>query len=150
MLSSNVRVTLDTNVLYQALRSIRGASHEILQMIRRGEVQMALSIPVYQEYRDVLYRASTRKETGFSELDMDRVLEFLALVGIATPIDFLWRPNLRDESDNLFVELAVASGSEYLVTRNTRDYTVDSQLLFDSFRVVNPRELLSEWRLRRE
>ena len=148
--SYGVRITLDTNVLYQALRSSRGASHEILQLVRRGKVQMAISVAAYAEYRDVLHRADTRRETRLSTDDMDRVLDFLALVGIATPIDFLWRPNLRDEADNLFVELAVASGSEYLITRNTRDYSVDAQLMFDSFRVVNPREFLSEWRSRRE
>ena len=115
-------------------------------MVRRGDLQLALSVPVFEEYRDVLFRPSTRKETGFSIVDMEAVLDFVALVGIATPIDFLWRPNLRDEADNLFVELAVASGSEYLITRNIRDYTVGNQLTFDSFRVVNPSDFLSHWR----
>ena len=139
-------VTIDTNVLYQALYSSAGASHAVFGLVRRGDLQLALSVPVFEEYRDVLLRPRVLKETGLTRDDVEAVLEFVALVGVATPIDFLWRPNLRDETDNMFVELAVASGSEYLITRNRRDYSVGKDLLFDSFRVVTPTEFLPAWR----
>ena len=87
-----------------------------------------------------------RRATGLSQVDIDAILEFIALAGIPTPIDFLWRPNLKDESDNMFVELAVASGSEYLITRNRRHYSIGNTLLFDSFTVVTPAEFLTQWR----
>ncbi len=144
-----MRVTLDTNILYQALYSRSGASHAVLQLIRLGEIQLALSIPVFEEYREVLLRKKTRDETGLSTEEMEKVLEFIALIGVATPIDYLWRPNLRDEADNCFVELAVASGSEYLITRNIRDYTVGNELRLDSFRIVTPNEFIQEWRVYR-
>ena len=143
-----MKITLDTNIIYQALYSSVGASHAILQMIRAGEVQIAISVPVFEEYRDVLFRAKTIKETGRSREDMEKVLDFIALVGVATPIDYLWRPNLRDEADNMFVELALASGSEYLITRNVRDYTIDNELLLDSFTITIPSDFLKIWRRR--
>jgi len=141
-----VKVTLDTNIIYQALYSSAGASHAILQLIRAGDLQMALSVPVFEEYRAVLYRPKTIRETGRSREDMEEVLDFIALVGVATPIDYLWRPNLRDEADNMFVELALASGSEYLITQDVRDYTVASELMFDAFRVATPADFLKAWR----
>ena len=141
-----MKVTLDTNILYQALYSNQGASHEILRLIRSGEVLLALSVPVFEEYREVLLRPRTRREIGLSREDAEKVLDFIALVGVATPIGYLWRPNLRDETDNIFVELAVASGSDCLVTRNVRHYNVGNELLLDSFRVVTPSEFLSAWR----
>lgn len=144
----SVKVTIDTNIIYQALYSSAGASHAILQMIRSGEVQIAISVPVFEEYRDVLYRPKTIKETGRSREDMEKVLDFIALVGVATPINYLWRPNLRDEADNMFVELALASGSEYLITRNVRDYTVDNELILDSFSITTPSDFLEAWRRR--
>jgi uncharacterized protein len=61
-------------------------------------------------------------------------------------VDFFWRPNLKDESDNMFVELAFASGSDFLVTRNTRDFTIGNELLFDSFTVTTPADFLKDWR----
>ncbi|RJP34864.1 MAG: PIN domain-containing protein [Candidatus Omnitrophota bacterium] len=73
-------------------------------------------------------------------------MDFIALIGVATPIHYLWRPNLRDEKDNIFVELAVTSGSEYLITRNIRDFTVGAELRFDSFRLLTPSEFMKDWR----
>ena len=143
-----MKVTLDTNIIYQALHSSVGTSHAILQLISAGEVQLSLSVPVFEEYRDVLYRPKTIKETGLSREDMEKVLDFIALVGVATPIDYLWRPNLKDESDNMFVELALASGSEYLITRNVRHYTIDNELILDSFGIIIPSDFLQEWRAR--
>lgn len=77
---------------------------------------------------------------------MMQVLAFIALVGILTPIDYLWRPNLHDETDNKFVEIALASGSEYLITRNIKDYTKNNELLFDSFQITTPSFFLEKWR----
>jgi hypothetical protein len=46
----------------------------------------------------------------------------------------------------MFVELALASGSEFLITRNGRHYSIGNSLLFDSFTVVTPAEFLTQWR----
>lgn len=40
-------VTLDTNVLYQALRGRDGALYAILQLVGQGYVQLALSVPLF-------------------------------------------------------------------------------------------------------
>ena len=56
MLSLCVLITLDTNLLYQAVRSKSGGSHAILQEVRGGKIQMALSVPLFLEYEDVLTR----------------------------------------------------------------------------------------------
>jgi predicted nucleic acid-binding protein len=45
---------------------------------------------------------------------------------------FLFRPNLKDEADNMFVELAVVSNSHYLATSNLRDYR-NSNLIFKRY-----------------
>jgi len=141
-----MKITLDTNVLYQALYGSAGSSHAILQLIRTGELQLALSVPVFEEYQDVLHRRKTRKELGLSAAEVQTVLDFVAFVGIQTSADFLWRPNLRDEGDNMFIELAQASGSDYLITSNIRDFTVASELKFDSFLVVTPKDFMIAWR----
>ena len=53
-----------------------------------------------------------------------------------------WRPNLRDESDNHLVELAVAGGAEAIVTRNVRDFRVGADLRFPQIRIVTPVQFL--------
>jgi putative PIN family toxin of toxin-antitoxin system len=142
---SDVTVTLDTNILNQAVYSRTGASHAILRMVRAGELELALSVPVFEEYRQVLLRDRTLRETGRSRQEMESVLDFLALVGVPTPIHFLWRPNLPDPGDDMFVELAVASGSEYVVTRNSRHY--GTGVLDLGARVVTPPAFLRQWRM---
>jgi len=139
-------VTLDTNVLFMALYSQKGASFQILQEVRRGSLQLALSVPVFKEYEDVLTRQSSLDELQLQKTDVSSVLDALAFLGFPFEIHFLMRPNLRDEADNMFVDLAFTSSSEFLVTSNKRDFENSTDLKIDSFRIVTPREFLIGWR----
>ena len=52
-----MNIVADTNVIVAALRSGKGASHRLLQMVRRGEfVTLHLSAAVVLEYEEVLLR----------------------------------------------------------------------------------------------
>ena len=141
-------VTIDTSVLFQAFHSRRGASFQILQKVRYGEITMAVSLPVFQEYRDLLSRDDVRKQLALGPEDVETLLQFIATVARPTSIRFVWRPNLRDENDNMVMELALASGSEYLITRNTRDFLLDTDLSNEEVTVVTPAEFLIMWRNR--
>ena len=55
-LNKILRVVFDTNVLAAALRSKSGASFALIAMLPSTKFQLALSLPVYMEYRDVLLR----------------------------------------------------------------------------------------------
>ena len=107
---------------------------------------MAISVPVYQEYQDVLGRKKSRSQLGLKESDIEVILQFIAVVGQPTNIAFVWRPNLKDEADNMFVELAIASSSQYLVTNNIRDFTRGADLKNDDLRIVTPGAFLQDWR----
>ena len=107
---------------------------------------MAISVPVYQEYHDVLGRKKNRSQLGLTESDIKLILQFIAVVGQPTNIAFAWRPNLKDEADNMFVELAIASSSQHLVTNNIRDFTQGTDLKNDDLRIVTPGAFLQDWR----
>jgi len=145
-----VTVTVDTNVLFQAFYSSKGASHEILRKVRRGHLKMAISVSVFEEYRDVLSREENRRALSLTDDDVNTVLLFIAEVGLPTQISYSWRPNVRDEADNMFVELAVASSSRYLITRNIRDFEIDADLRNDDLGIVTPSEFLRRWRIDHE
>jgi predicted nucleic acid-binding protein len=53
------------------------------------------------------------------------------------------RPNLPDEADNHLVELAVAGGAEFIVTRNLR-HLEDMELRFPQLRIASPEAFLKE------
>jgi predicted nucleic acid-binding protein len=57
---------------------------------------------------------------------------------------------LRDEKDNLFVELALVSNAKYVITNNIKDFTKDVQLKFTDFEVVTPADFVKIWRKENE
>jgi len=138
-------ITLNTNIMYQALRSSRGASFYILQLVRSGRFQIAISNSTFLEYEDVLTRPESLKKFDLDREDVTKFLRYIAFVAEKFDPHFLFRPNLKDENDNMFVELAVTSNSKYLVTSNTRDFQ-HSDLIFKGFQLITPAEFVKEWR----
>ncbi|HBM17597.1 MAG TPA: putative toxin-antitoxin system toxin component, PIN family [Lentisphaeria bacterium] len=137
-------ITLDTNVLYQALRNSKGASGFILNLFQNRKVSLALSLSVFKEYEDVLNRPSSLIDFKLSKKDIEDVLAFIAYFGKEYKIHYLLRPNLKDENDNIFIELATVSQSDYLITSNVRDFQ-DSDLKVD-IKIVTPSEFVMKWR----
>lgn len=143
-------VVLDANVLYQALRSAGGASHFILGLIRQRKIRMALSVPVFLEYQDLLKREKSRKDLGLSLKETKFILEFIAYIAVPYTPFFSFRPNLKDESDNIYVELALTANAEYLITSNIKDFTREKELTFDDLNVVTPADFVVQWRKNHE
>ncbi len=138
-------VTIDTNVLFEAFYSKRGASFQIVRLIRHGDLSLAISIPVFEEYRDVLSRKENKVQLKLTDSKINTILQFIATVGHPTKISYLWRPNLRDEADNMVFELAIASSSQYLITKNIRDFTQDTDLGDFDLRIVTPHNFMRRW-----
>jgi len=114
------RVVLDTCVLVAGLRSRRGASFRLLELVAAGVVRPVLSAPLVLEYEAVLKRQA--KVLGLTPGDIDGLLDDLCLLGEHHVVYYLWRPTLRDPSDELVLELAVAAGCPHIVTHNVRDF----------------------------
>jgi putative PIN family toxin of toxin-antitoxin system len=138
-------ITLDTNILYASLYSSSGASHQILRLILDEKLQVAISTPVYFEYYDVLTRAENLRKINLTINEVEDVLDLLALLAKKYSIYFLLRPNLSDEKDNMFVECAFASNSQYLITSNVRDFK-RAELKGFSFQIITPGDFLKTWR----
>lgn len=109
-------------------------------------MQLTLSVPVFEEYCDVLLRPASLKQFGISKDDVQAVLDFIAFVGLKTDIRFLLRPNLKDENDNIFIELAFASDAKYIITRNIRDFTKNNDLKFEEIEIITPTDFIHYWR----
>jgi putative PIN family toxin of toxin-antitoxin system len=114
------RVVLDTSVLVAALRSRRGASFALLELLRAGAFEVAISVPLVVEYEAVLMR---HVETlGLHPTEVGTLVDYLCVVGKPHRIHFLWRPTLRDAKDDFLLELAVAAECDYIVAHNVTDF----------------------------
>ena len=114
------RIILDTNVLVAGLRSRRGASFRLLELVGKGTFDIHLSVPLVLEYEDVLNRFLG--ELHVSRSAVDAIIDFHCAVGKQHEIFFLWRPFLRDPKDDMVLELAVRAECEYIITHNIKDF----------------------------
>jgi putative PIN family toxin of toxin-antitoxin system len=117
-----VRIVADTDIVVAAMRSPGGASAEILRAVRREKVELLLSVPLAMEYEAVCLRPEHQIAAGLSEQEVHIFVD--AVIAMAEPvkIHFLWRPQLRDPSDEMVLETAVNGRADLLVTFNARDY----------------------------
>lgn len=138
-----MRYLIDTCVLVSALRSKRGASNLVLRKVLQGQFRIVMHYKLLSEYRDVLLRLEQQRVIPYTETQLESLLA--ALVGIADEVQvrYLWRPNLRDESDNFVMEIALAAQPCTIVTHNVRDFA-RGELRFPGTLIRRPRDILLE------
>jgi len=136
------RVVIDTNIFVGACLG-QGTSHRVVAACLRGECLPLMSAALFAEYEDVLGRAELFKSSRLTPAERDELLDIFLAACSWTRIYFAWRPNLPDEADNHLVELAVAGGARFVVTRNLRD-VARMELRFPELRVVSPEDFLKE------
>lgn len=134
-----MRVILDTSVLVAALRSRRGASFRLIELLREGAYEIAITIPLSVEYEAALSRHGA--SLGLRRADATTIVDYLCNVGKRQAIYFLWRPRLRDPDDEFVLEAAIASGCESIVTHNIRDFVAAKTL---GLKVLRPSQFLQE------
>jgi predicted nucleic acid-binding protein len=96
------------------------------------------------EYEAVCLRAEHQKAAGLSDEETDDFIT--AVIALAEPIEthFLWRPQLRDPSDEMVLEAAVNGQADALVTFNARDFgTAPYQF---GIEILLPREAIARIR----
>ncbi|MBA3919401.1 MAG: putative toxin-antitoxin system toxin component, PIN family [Gemmatimonas sp.] len=131
-------VILDTNVVIAGLRSRRGASFALLELLADGAYEISVSVPLVLEYEAVAKRQA--RELGLTHADIDAVVDFLCQQAHHSKIFYLWRPFLRDPTDDMVLEVAVEAQCRYIVTFNCRDFAGVEQF---GIQTLTPGEFLA-------
>ena len=104
-------IVCDTNVLISALLFPGGPPDEILKLVRRGYVKLAISMEICTELEGVL-----KKKFEMPEKDAKEVIKSIR------EISFLVQPKEKislikeDPSDNRILECATASDADYIIS----------------------------------
>jgi putative PIN family toxin of toxin-antitoxin system len=112
-----MRVVLDTNVVVSGLLSPYGPPGEIVRLVAAGELTVCHDARIVGEYREVLLRAAF----GFDKRDVEWFLDQLIRDG-ENVVSRSLRTRLPDPDDEPFLEVAVASAAEALITGNIRHF----------------------------
>ena len=134
-----MRVVLDTSVLVAASKSRLGASFHLLSLLPHQDFEFAISVALYTEWQAVLTRPEHIPPSSTAENAL-AFLRYLASIAHLQDVHFLWRPFLRDPDDDMVLECAVASGSQFIVTHNVKDFKRAPEL---KVQAVTPSEFLT-------
>jgi putative PIN family toxin of toxin-antitoxin system len=137
-----MRVVVDTNVFVGACIGL-GASSGVIRACLLHQVTPLIGITLYSEYEGILSRDALFAKSRLDLAERSKLLDIFLSVCQWTRVYFLWRPNVRDESDNHLIELAVAGDAEAIITRNLRDFK-STELRFPQLRVLSPEAFLKE------
>ena len=114
-----IRAVFDCMIYLQAASNWNGASGECIRRSLFGDFELCQSLQVLAEIRDVLTRPKIEKK--FPELTLDRVNQFLKDIS-RYALQYPQPPTVfslpRDPNDEKYLNLAIASNAQYLVTRD--------------------------------
>lgn len=131
-----MRVVIDSNTFVESL-SRTSPYHAIFEHLLEGSFIICVSTPILLEYEEILFQLH-RKE------NVERLLNFLSLSSLALLIDPTYRFNLilADPDDNKFVDCAITSSSDYIVTSD-HHFDILKQVNFPKVEVVTPQQFIA-------
>ncbi len=129
-----MKIVLDTNVLVSGVLSPNGPPAAVLRALLTEHVTLCFDERIVSEYRDVL----TQAQAAFDRELVEDLIGFLESAGSPT----LAAPrvvDLPEPWDQMFIEVALSSGADFLVTGNIEHFPEEGRA---GVRVVSPREFL--------
>lgn len=119
------QIVIDSNVIVSGLRSSLGASNKLLGLIGLKHFEMNLSVPLVIEYEKALF--DHKSDLPYSRTEIIKILDYICSNSKHIVVHYLWRPFLKDPRDDMVLELAVASGSKYIISFNHKDFVGSEQ-----------------------
>lgn len=119
-----MKIVIDTNVIFAALYSNKGASHKLLKWLFEAEEKHSVvSTALVLEYVDVLTRLDNMRFYDYlTQRDIESFVDDICTISHLQKIHFLWRPFLKDAKDDMVLEVAVNASASPIITFNPKDF----------------------------
>jgi predicted nucleic acid-binding protein len=140
-----MKFVLDTCVIVAGIRSETGASRKLLDLASVGEFTPVLSVPLVNQYEDVIHRPENHVE-GWTTDDLAALIDSLLVPGEWATTHFSYRPSLADPGDELVLEAAI-NGQADIVTFNVKDFKPASRFGIQVVRPAEALEMIGERRM---
>lgn len=131
------KIVIDTNIIVSALKSRNGFSFNLLSIIDDVRFKAFISVPLILEYEEAIKRSKANIRLTKSEIDT--ILDYICLTSEKRKIFYLWRPYLKDPKDDMILELAVESESDFIICFNKKDFVGIEKF---NLQVLTPKEFL--------
>ena len=133
-----MKVVLDTNVLVAGLLSPFGPPGEIIRMVASGTLSLCFDARILSEYAEVLKRPKFQFEQEQIHIVLDQIRAEGEAVA-SKPLSL----RLPDESDEPFLEAALAGNVECLITGNLKHFPISR---CQNMHILSPSGFLAYYR----
>jgi len=125
-----IKVIVDTNVLISA--SVKGRDPEsiILFLVSNPDFEWIVSEEILMEYKSVLARKKLKLSPDLKQRWFNIIDAFTTIIDVNISVDFP-----RDPKDAKFLECAIASSADYLITGD-RDF--ETVIDLEVTKIVSP------------
>ena len=138
------KIVIDTNIIISALLSKNGNySRRIIELVFNDSIIPLMGEALFNEHIEVASRQDVFRSCVLNQKERQEFLQAYMKCCLWCKIYYKWRPNLKDESDNHIIELAVAGGVNYVITKNIKDLK-SGELFFEKLQIITPDEFIKE------
>ena len=130
-----LNVVLDTNVVISSIINVGYPNKILYQLIAPRKITLHISTSIIDEYIKVLSRPKFVKFKNF-KTNSDFILSNIYKVGVKFTPD-IELDVIKDKSDNKFIELAVFSKANFIITGNTKHFTIKE---YKGIKIISPKE----------
>ena len=134
------KIVIDTNILVSAIIS-NGYPYRILHnLVATERVKICLSEPILSEYTEVTIRTKFSQYKEFKQ-------NALFIITNIKRVGKLYSPNIKldiiaDKTDNKFLELAVFSKADFLITGNINHFTISE---YNGVKIISPKDYIENY-----
>lgn len=128
-----MRVLIDTNILL-AIVPKRSSERWLYEMLRTSELTLILSNEIIEEYEE---KFAWFYSTYFAKIVLDELLNLHQTEQVEA--FYKWQLIEEDKDDNKFVDAAVASNADYIIT-NDKHFKVLRNIPFPKVQILSLQE----------
>ena len=109
-----------------------------MELLAEEKFEIGVTTPLILEYESVCKRLIG--STHVTSDEVNHMIDYLCQIGRRSVVHFRVRPSVSDPDDEMVLEAAIASGSNWIVTHNLRDLLVGASRF--GIEVITPAETL--------